>query len=494
MKKKFENKRGSVFGDWNGIIKSAPFKYTLKSTVNRNQLFYQFDLTYKSSDQNKDMQRFIGWGHPELMAILKEPSRNIFADATFSCCPDEFTQCLILMVYDIPKDNYVPVFYVLMQEKTQDAYERVFEEMKKALTVKIDVATITCDFELALQNALENTFSNEKTKLICCFFHMKQTIRKKLSELKLPFAIVSVLVDGTNEGDRVEGLIDMLTVIPPEEIETIGIPYIRNKMHQIEKDHNCEAIMNIFWTGYFVQTWIKRHKPSTWNIGQIVSGKDKECELAKIVNRTNNCVERYNKRLRNDVFNYPHPSMIDFVNGLRHEAQAQLEKEKDIASGCDRSPKHAPLMTVSKIPEDYEMYREVAQVYIQQQNSREESKKPYTCFYNGRRLTMTSMSGSKHKLDVETGEEEIVDKPSKKKMKKSSSTTVVAKEIKSKQKTVVPSVKSKQHDCKQKIRNSKAVKKKVSATQDLQPKSKRRQIVSSKGRPMRSCHSLYAKA
>ena len=53
-----------------------------------------------------------------------------------------------------------------------------------------------------------------------------------------------------------DGLINLLTVIPPDEIVTKGIPYIREKFDE----SNINVQMNEFWR-YFIKTWTESYEP-----------------------------------------------------------------------------------------------------------------------------------------------------------------------------------------------------------------------------------------
>ncbi|KAG2765643.1 hypothetical protein Pcac1_g22858 [Phytophthora cactorum] len=66
--------------------------------------------------------RYVGFGHPDLVRLLRYSSSAIFIDGTFKMAPRPFTQCLIVMVKDPGVNVYVPAMYVLMTSKQQDAY------------------------------------------------------------------------------------------------------------------------------------------------------------------------------------------------------------------------------------------------------------------------------------------------------------------------------------------------------------------------------------
>jgi hypothetical protein len=288
MKKMYENVRRAAYGSWEGMIKSPAYMFTENSLS--KQLFLQFDLTY-ASPQKHSVKRIIGWAHPEMMDVAKETGRNVFVDCTFRCVPKDFEQLLILMVYSKPKNYYCPVFYVLMQEKSQKAYELVFQNIGNTLGENIDAATFTCDFETALINAAKKSFGTEHTKYVLCFFHFKQAIRRKLIDIGMTHEVIVKLIGGEitrmvnekEEKHEVQGLIDLLTVIPVNEIKNIGIPFIRSVMEEDEAKY--PDLFKQFWEVYFNNTWLKRYDPNDWNIGSLRETLKSDI---KIVNRTNN--------------------------------------------------------------------------------------------------------------------------------------------------------------------------------------------------------------
>jgi hypothetical protein len=80
---------------------------------------------------------------------------DLFIDATFSCAPTPFYQCLIMMVFDPSTSHYVPVIYALMMHKCQELYWQVFNQVFFLTKWKMRVRTFTSNFEQAMMNMLE---------------------------------------------------------------------------------------------------------------------------------------------------------------------------------------------------------------------------------------------------------------------------------------------------------------------------------------------------
>jgi len=106
----------------------------------------------KINPNNVEIQKIIGWGHPDLIFQMKHGKVNLFIDCTFKCCPRGFYQCLIIMMYSAAYDSYVPVFYALLESKTELVYYHALEQCIGASNWKLDASTVSCDFDQSLIN------------------------------------------------------------------------------------------------------------------------------------------------------------------------------------------------------------------------------------------------------------------------------------------------------------------------------------------------------
>ena len=93
---------------------------------------------------------------------------------------------------------------------------------------KMEVSTYTADFEIAIAKTMKAQFS--RGLAVQCLFHLRHRWRRKLLEFDLPKDAVSRLLT----------LMNVLTVIPINEIKTKEIQYYRSKMdevgHEIQYD------------------------------------------------------------------------------------------------------------------------------------------------------------------------------------------------------------------------------------------------------------------
>jgi hypothetical protein len=102
--------------------------------------------------------------------------------------------------------------------------------------------------------------------------------------------------------------------------------------------------LNRFWS-YFENTWIRSYDPKTWNVHDVVENE------INFINRTNNPVERLNRTL-NAEFPNDHPSMLQFINGIRGLCNRYAEDVDFISRGKKSKPVHQPVSR-TPIPDDY---------------------------------------------------------------------------------------------------------------------------------------------
>ena len=91
-----------------------------------------------------------------------------------------------------------------------------------------------------------------------CLFHWKQALRRKMLELKIDDEYISMAMT--------KNVIDVLTVIPRNEVVRKGIPYVKSILDkEVDTDDDREK-WNSFWT-YFTNYWCSSESfIETWNI------------------------------------------------------------------------------------------------------------------------------------------------------------------------------------------------------------------------------------
>ena len=278
-----------------------------------DQFFMHFNITFPN-DWSGKYERIMGFGNPSLFRIFGG-NKRVFIDGTFKIVPKPFYQCLIVMVFDEQTDKFVPVFYILLTSKKEQIYRHALYLVKSTVGSKINPASVTCDFEKALHNAVRMEFP---TSIINgCLFHWKQAIYRKVISLKFDEPVIDRFKD--------RKVFEQLTLIPPNEIRKYGIPYVREIM-DYELSNSDMKKMEIFWE-YFENFWLS--SPSfiySWNVNHHPP------YLAKKMMRTNNGLERYNRRV-SELFQQSKPSLINFIETLELESRNQLDELDDIRKG-----------------------------------------------------------------------------------------------------------------------------------------------------------------
>jgi hypothetical protein len=102
-----------------------------------------------------------------------------------------------------------------------------------------------------------------------------------------------------------------------------------------------------FWD-YFDHTWGDLFPPPTWSVYEIISDPK---EKNKLVNMTNNALERFNRRL-NECFPNAHPKMPSFVEALNEVCSEYVAELERIQKGRSNAPVHQKA-NIPQIPMDY---------------------------------------------------------------------------------------------------------------------------------------------
>ena len=93
--------------------------------------------------------------------------------------PKGYSQLLIILLYkDIIIKAKIPLFFILMSNRKEELYNRVFSSIIDILTQNyvydIALTTITTDTEFALINSVKNTFLG--VQRIGCWYHLKEDL------------------------------------------------------------------------------------------------------------------------------------------------------------------------------------------------------------------------------------------------------------------------------------------------------------------------------
>ncbi len=135
-----------------------------------------------------------------------------------------------------------------MTRKNEHLYWHVFNQIVVQADWRLKVGTYSTNFELALMKQAKIQFGEPFLyKHVRCFFHLKQAWRRYLmKELQMDSTAINVAME--------VGALDLLCIIPRDEIEKYGIPYVRAKVESGQSEETVKK-WDKFWA-YFDRQWL----------------------------------------------------------------------------------------------------------------------------------------------------------------------------------------------------------------------------------------------
>jgi len=266
------------------------FQYTM-----RGDLFLQFD------SGQEDPERYLIFTTNDNLEYLNTNS-SWYIDGTFDSCPDLFYQMLTIHV--LAKGRNLPCIYTLLPSKKQSAYKSVFEWVSSR--IENIPTSATCDFELALINALVETFDD--IEIFGCFFHFRQSLWRHIQSAKF--------VTDYNNDEKVRSFfrkIASLAFVPVSDVIDAFVLLKKSLSDMFAK-------YNVF-TKYFEENYIGskkrgkssgRHQPrfaiEYWNVySRNIQG----------LPRSNNNIEGWHNAFQQTIGKHPH--IYKFVDCIKLE-------------------------------------------------------------------------------------------------------------------------------------------------------------------------------
>lgn len=270
---------------------SIPFEYSRIEVL--PDIFENF-LLYDSHDNDC---RFIIFFRETYSSFISHIN-HIFIDGTFSLSPPLFSQILVILG---KRSGFVlPLFYCLLPNKSNLTYTRVFNKIIELLP-DFRPTFASCDFELALINAIASSFVG--TRIDGCLFHLSKNFRKSLNENNL-------LQRYNNDPDFSLHCRMILSIafVPPEGVIS-AFEALCNLNYS-----DVDPIMEWFEDNYIGRLKpdgsrkTPRFSPNIWSVYErVLSNRD----------RTNNYAEAAHRRLQIQ-FSCSHPTLWKFIDGLKN--------------------------------------------------------------------------------------------------------------------------------------------------------------------------------
>ncbi|CAF1618235.1 unnamed protein product, partial [Rotaria magnacalcarata] len=294
VKRTIQNRRGQ-----NGLPK-IPHDKTFDqipdqlSTTKRNTVFLRYD-----SGSGND--RIIIFSSTEQLQLL-ENGEELLVDGTFKVSPSIFYQLYAMHV--VYRNAVLPVVFALLPNKTEQTYRRLINKLSE-LCPSWNPKSIMMDFEKAVMNAFAEKFitTTNQSTISGCFFHLQQSIQRKVQELglKTNYEQDPVFAHHVNK-------IAALAFLPLNDVGQ-GFDDLFNSLPPI-----LHPLLN-----YFEDTYVGRHRPQgrsnplfkieLWNMHQ---------RTTDLLMRTNNSAEAWHRRL-SSVTQCQHPTLWLFINNLKTE-------------------------------------------------------------------------------------------------------------------------------------------------------------------------------
>ena len=265
---------------------------------------------------NADPRRILIFGTNRTMTLLQQ-SPHWFMDGTFKIVPELFYQ--LYTVHALSSGDVIPCLYVLLPNKTNETYGRLFQAMLTILP-GLQPTTVTMDFEIAAMTAVNETFPGVVKN--GCFYHLSQNVYRK------------VQTAGLQERYRMDEdlavkirMLPALAFVPPRDVV---------ESFETLQENAPDEMMPLI--DYFEDTYIGRLRRrgqgrgapffaiDLWNVhGQV------ENDLP----RTNNSIEGWHRKMQSAVSAH-HPNIWRFLGILKREHNLNMVHIDQLLGG------HAP--------------------------------------------------------------------------------------------------------------------------------------------------------
>ena len=244
-----KNTFGNIFYPWRRTAKIFNWYSIFDNNKTIDGDMYLKDVCnsyiYKSNGKDMFWHKHIIWCSNFFINRMKS-TMHLYIDGTFITTKD-YKQLIIIMFFDDSSKRKIPGCYILINNKTQNGYLKVFSEFKRIITleetVSLNLKSISTDFEIGIINSIKILFP--KIRHVGCLFHYVQSIYRNMRALNL-------INNNFNHNSLLKELSSIPFRIEKEKNITTSIYNKYNKIYENDIDilNNLNALQN-----YFISYW-----------------------------------------------------------------------------------------------------------------------------------------------------------------------------------------------------------------------------------------------
>ncbi|KAF0985615.1 hypothetical protein HZS_6017, partial [Henneguya salminicola] len=124
-----------------------------------------FVRRYWQGDIHGEQHKIIIWGTNETLSLMIYNTYT-FIGGTFRSAHQPLYQCIIVMVYDIGTEIYVPTVYALVTCKNENIYSEVFPQIVVLMGVQLDAVYHYYRFRKSINIVNQTRISREQNSLV----------------------------------------------------------------------------------------------------------------------------------------------------------------------------------------------------------------------------------------------------------------------------------------------------------------------------------------
>ena len=254
------------------------------------------------SDVTSDSKRIIIFASQHMLDQLGN-SKIWMCDGTFKVVPRIFYQ--LYTIHVVREDFLFPCVYVMMPDKAQSTYERVFPILKDKRP-DCDPENVTLDFEKSAINAFMTVYPD--ANINGCFFHLSQSIWRKIQITGLSNSYIS------DANCRLYcKMLAALAFLNPDEVID-AFEELNEDLERLQLDEEMQILYD-----YFEDTYIGRRQRrgrriplfpiELWNVRERTqNGRT----------RTNNKLEGWHRAIQG-MYDTAHPTVWRSFQGIIKE-------------------------------------------------------------------------------------------------------------------------------------------------------------------------------